>query len=109
MVARHVGPLGRASHWLVSLQCLLSFALIAVLNTWWFVKMAQGLSRLWSRGGATGKKESGGGPASTQRQRRGKEEVKGEGGDESMATRAGASTKTTSSSKGRTRRQGKAA
>ncbi len=46
MVARHVGPLGRASHRLVALQCLLSFALIAVLNTWWFAKMALGLARL---------------------------------------------------------------
>jgi hypothetical protein len=46
MVARHVVPLGQASHWLVSLQCLLSFALIVVLNTWWFLKMAQGLLRL---------------------------------------------------------------
>lgn len=111
MVACHVGPLGRASHWLVSLQCLLSFALISVLNTWWFLKMAQGLSRLWSRGGAAGaagKKESGGGPPK-QRQRKGKDVEKGEGGDGGIATRAGASTKTTSSSKGRTRRQGKAA
>lgn len=49
MVARHVGPLGRASHWLVSLQCVLSFALILVLNTWWFIKMAQGLARLLAR------------------------------------------------------------
>lgn len=46
MVARHVVPLGKASHWLVSLQCVLSFALICVLNTWWFAKMAQGLLRL---------------------------------------------------------------
>lgn len=100
MVARHVGPLGRASHWLVSLQCLLSFALIVVLNTWWFLKMAQGLSRLLLRGQAAGK--GGGGPA--KRRQKGKEE----GDDGAVGTKAGASAKTYSS-RGRARRQGKAA
>lgn len=100
MVARHVGPLGRACHWLVSLQCLLSFALIVVLNSWWFLKMAQGLRRLLFRekvkGAAAPAK---GGPA--ERRQKANEEAEEEGNDVSATA--------TRSSKGRTRRQGKAA
>lgn len=57
MVARHVLPLGQASHWLVSLQCLASFALICVLNTWWFAKMARGLWRLLMEAKGKGKSD----------------------------------------------------
>lgn len=101
MVARHVGPLGRASHWLVSLQCLLSFALIVVLNSWWFLKMAQGLRRLLFQDkgkGPPGPAPATGGSAPRRRKSKAKEEGEGDDGSASSVSR-----------KGRARRQGKAA